>query len=44
MRHRTDADRRCVVPMHGSRPVKPGTLKAILRGARIELSDFLKLL
>jgi len=30
--------------MHGSRPVKPGTLKAILRGARIELSDFLKLL
>jgi len=30
------------VPVHGSDPVAKGTLRALLRGAGIELDDFLK--
>ncbi len=42
LRHRTDFSRRCVVPLHGGKPVKPGT-QAILRGAKIGLDEFLSL-
>ena len=32
LRHATDRSRRAVVLIHGSTAVKPGTLRAILRG------------
>jgi len=44
LRHATDLSRRAVVPVHGSTSVKPGTLRAILRGAGVspeELKDLL---
>lgn len=39
--HPGDPSRRCTVPLHGGKPVKPGTLQAILRGARLTLDEFL---
>ena len=42
--HSTDLSRRAVVPLHGSKPVKPGTLRAILKGADISAEDFMRLL
>ena len=44
LRHHTDLSRRAIVPVHGSKTVKPGTLRAILRGARIAPKDFSDLL
>lgn len=44
MRHETDLERRCVIPVHGSTIVKPGTLQSILRGAGLSTEDFRKLL
>lgn len=44
LRHLADPSRRCTVPLHGGKPVKPGTLRAILQGAGLELQDFLALL
>ncbi|MBI2069865.1 MAG: type II toxin-antitoxin system HicA family toxin [Elusimicrobia bacterium] len=44
MRHADDLSRRCTVVIHGSRPVKPGTLHAILKGAKITLEEFIELL
>ncbi|PIP81595.1 MAG: hypothetical protein CO113_03460 [Elusimicrobia bacterium CG_4_9_14_3_um_filter_62_55] len=44
MRHKSDPSRRCTVPIHKGHRVKPGTLMAILRGAKLELQDFLKLI
>ena len=44
LRHHTDLNRRAIVPVHGSRPVKQGTLRAILRGAQIHPEDFIHLL
>ncbi len=44
MRHQTDLTRRCIVPVHGSKTIKPGTLQSILRGAGISTEEFLKLL
>ena len=44
LRHHTDLLRRAVVPVHGSKPVKPGTLRAILRGAGLTPEDLKRLL
>ncbi|MFH1245284.1 MAG: type II toxin-antitoxin system HicA family toxin [Candidatus Omnitrophota bacterium] len=44
MRHHNDLSRRCIVPVHGSTPVKPGTLHSILKGAQISLEKFIRLL
>lgn len=37
--HSQDLSRRTIVPLHGSKPVKPGTLRAILKGAVISLEE-----
>jgi predicted RNA binding protein YcfA (HicA-like mRNA interferase family) len=42
--HSSDLSRRCVIPVHGSKPVKPGTLRAILKGAGISSGEFKNLL
>ncbi len=42
MRHQTDLARRCIVPVHGSKTVKPGTLYSILKGAGLSVEEFLK--
>ena len=42
--HSQDLSRRAVVPLHGSKPVKPGTLRAILKGANISVEEFKELL
>ena len=42
MRHKTDLTRRCVVPLHGSKTIKPGTLYSILKGAGISIEEFVK--
>ena len=44
LRHHTDLARRATVPVHGSKPVKQGTLRAILRGAQIHPEDFTQFL
>lgn len=41
MRHQTDLMRRCVIPLHGSKTIKPGTLQSILRGAGLSTEEFL---
>jgi predicted RNA binding protein YcfA (HicA-like mRNA interferase family) len=44
LRHRDDLARRATVILHGSKPIKPGTFQAILRGTKLsveELRDFL---
>jgi predicted RNA binding protein YcfA (HicA-like mRNA interferase family) len=43
MRHRTDLNRRCIIPLHGSKTIKPGTFLSILRGAGISIEEFIKL-
>ncbi len=40
MRHVNDLTRRCVVPLHGSKIIKPGTLHSILKGAQISAEQF----
>jgi len=42
--HFQDLSRRTVVPLHGSKPVKPGTLRCILKGASVTPEDFKELL
>ena len=37
--HREDASRRAVVPIHGNKPIRPGTLRSILEGARLTIDD-----
>jgi predicted RNA binding protein YcfA (HicA-like mRNA interferase family) len=44
LRHKTDLARRCVVPVHGSKTIKTGTLHSILKGAGIPLDEFIKIL
>lgn len=44
LRHATDPARRATVPMHGSTPIKPGTLRAILHGAGLTVEDLRELL
>lgn len=43
LHHESDATRRATVPMH-STPVKPGTLRTILKGAGITPADLKALL
>lgn len=42
--HADDASRVAVVPLHKGRNLPPGTLRAILRGARITLDELQRLL
>lgn len=44
LRHQIDLSRRAIVPVHGSKSVKPGTLRAILRGAKISAEELISLL
>ncbi|MBI3010900.1 MAG: type II toxin-antitoxin system HicA family toxin [Candidatus Omnitrophica bacterium] len=44
LRHSTDFSRRTVVPVHGSTPVKPGTLRAILKGVGLTVEELKRLL
>lgn len=44
MRHETDLTRRCVIPLQGSKIIKPGTFHSIIKGAGISAEDFFKLL
>jgi predicted RNA binding protein YcfA (HicA-like mRNA interferase family) len=44
LRHATDVSRRAVVPVHGSKTVKPGTLRAILKGAGLTVDNLKELL
>ena len=44
LRHATDVSRRAVVPVHGSKTVKPGTLRAILKGAGLTVDALKELL
>jgi predicted RNA binding protein YcfA (HicA-like mRNA interferase family) len=37
--HRKDSGRVAVVPVHKGRAVPPGTLRAILKGARVSVED-----
>ena len=42
--HSLDMNKRAIIPLHGSKSIKPGTLNAILKGAQIsaeELKDLL---
>ena len=42
--HSVDLARRAIVPMHGSKSLKPGTLRAILKGAGVTIEEFTGLL
>ena len=44
LRHATDRARRAVIPVHGSKAVKPGTLRAILKGAGLTIETLKQLL
>ena len=44
LRHQTDLTRRCIVPVHGSKTIKPGTLYSILKGAGLSIEEFINLL
>jgi predicted RNA binding protein YcfA (HicA-like mRNA interferase family) len=44
LRHSTDLARRATVPIHGSKPVKPGTLRAILKGAGLDVDQLKNLI
>lgn len=44
MVHTTDPRRRATVPKHGSKPIRPGTLRSILRGAELTAEELDRLL
>ena len=44
LRHETDLMRRCVVPVHSSKTIKPGTLYSVLKGAGLSIEEFIHLL
>lgn len=44
LRHQEDFTRRATVIQHGSKPIKPGTLHAILRGAKLTVEELRRLL
>ena len=44
LRHHTDLSRRTTVPVHGSKTIKPGTLRSILRGTQISAEELKELL
>ena len=37
--HQTDPRRRAVIPIHGSKPIRPGTLRSILSGLQLTADD-----
>lgn len=39
VRHASDPTRRASIPMHGSKAVRPGTLRAILKGAGVTIDE-----
>jgi len=44
MRHREDFSRWATVLMHGSKSIKQGTLRAILRGVQMDAEELKRLL
>lgn len=44
MVHKKDPLRRAVIPVHGSKPVRPGTLKSILKGAKLSVEEIRNLI
>jgi predicted RNA binding protein YcfA (HicA-like mRNA interferase family) len=42
--HRDDPTRAVVVPLHGARDLKPGTLRSIIRQAGLTMEEFRDLL
>ncbi|MFZ2604179.1 MAG: type II toxin-antitoxin system HicA family toxin [Candidatus Omnitrophota bacterium] len=44
MRHQTNLSCRCIVPLHGSRTIKPGTLHSILKDAGLSIEEFINFL
>ncbi len=41
MYHRAADGRRIVIPMHGSKDLKPGTLRAIINDMGLTVDDFI---
>ncbi len=39
LRHRDDPSRRATVPVHQGKDIPPGTLRAILKGAQLDVED-----
>jgi predicted RNA binding protein YcfA (HicA-like mRNA interferase family) len=44
MRHRDDLSRRTTVPVHPGKDIPPGTLRSILRGAKLDVEELRQLL
>ena len=44
LRHRDDSSRRATVPVHPGKDIPPGTLRSILRGARLDVEEIRELL
>lgn len=44
LRHETDQNRWASVPVHGTKPVKPGTLRQILKSVEITADELRALL
>ncbi|MEW6426095.1 MAG: type II toxin-antitoxin system HicA family toxin [Bacillota bacterium] len=44
MVHKKDLLRRAVVPVHGSKPIRPGTFRAILKGAKLSVEEIRNLI
>ena len=44
MVHKKDPLRRAVIPVHGSKPVRPGTLRSILKGAKLSVEEIRNLI
>jgi predicted RNA binding protein YcfA (HicA-like mRNA interferase family) len=44
MAHRDDSSRYAIVPVHGNKDLKPGTLRNILKQAGLTINEFLELL
>lgn len=42
--HRDDPSRTVIVPLHGPRDLKPGTLRGVIRQAGLTVEEFRKLL
>jgi predicted RNA binding protein YcfA (HicA-like mRNA interferase family) len=44
LRHRDDPSRRATIPVHQGRDLPPGTLRAILKGAQVDVDELRELL
>jgi len=44
MVHEKDPLRRAVIPVHGSKPVRPGTFRAILKGTKLSVEEIRNLI